>query len=247
MFSTRNIKLTLEYDGTNYGGWQRQKNTIAIQQVLEAAINNITKEKIEVVGCSRTDAGVHARGYVANFYTASLLRDDRFIGAINSQLPEDIVVLNAEEVDEAFHSRYNSIGKTYSYTILNRMQPSAIQRNYAYYYRYKLDINAMKIGAQYLIGKHDFSAFKNTGSSVKTSVRTITELDIYKENDIIKIYASADGFLYNMVRIIVGTLRDVGIGKINPEEVKSILISKERVKAGKSVPPQGLCLEKVYY
>jgi tRNA pseudouridine38-40 synthase len=247
VFATRNIKILLEYDGTNYAGWQRQKNINTIQEVLETAIEKITCKTTVVNGCSRTDTGVHAKGFVGNFYTESRLPINRIADAINSQLPQDIVVLSAEDVDMDFHARYFAVGKTYSYTILNRIFPSAINRNYTYHFRQKLDTDSMAEAAAELIGTHDFYAFKNAGSSAKTSVRTITELKVVKSGDIIKIYATADGFLYNMVRIIVGTLIKVGVGKIKSNEIQEILLSKDRTRAGKCVPPQGLCLEEVYY
>lgn len=243
----RNIKLTLEYDGTNYLGWQRQKVGITLQETLEEAIKLLTKEEIEVTGSSRTDAGVHAKGFVANFKTSSKIPSEKFREAINHKLPDDIVILKSEEVEEEFHSRYNAIGKTYSYSILNREVPSAIDRNYLYHVKRKLDLESMKEACQYFIGTHDFSAFKTSGSSVKTTVRTITELYIEENSDIIKIYVTGDGFLYNMVRIIVGTLIMVGSNKIKPLEIKDIIASKEREKAGICVPARGLVLEKVYY
>jgi tRNA pseudouridine38-40 synthase len=247
VFITKNIKVIIEYDGTNYAGWQKQKNAVTIQEVLEKAIGKITGEQIEVTGCSRTDAGVHARGFVGNFFTESRVPVSRFADAINSQLPRDIVVLQSEEVSLDFHSRYNSRGKTYSYTILNRFHPAAIGRGYMYHFRQQVDMDKMKEAASKLVGTHDFSAFKNAGSSVKTSVRTITALIVERQGDSIKIYASADGFLYNMVRIIVGTLVEVGIGKIQPYEIADIILSKDRTRSGRCVPPDGLCLEEVYY
>ena len=243
----RNIKLTLEYDGTNYLGWQKQKVGITIQGTLEEAIKVLTKEEVEVTGSSRTDAGVHAKGFVANFKTNSNIPSEKFREAINHKLPEDIVILKSEEVEEEFHARYNAMGKTYSYSILNRDVPSAIDRNYLYHVKRRLDVESMKEACQYFIGTHDFSAFKTSGSSVKTTVRTIKELYIEDNDDIIKIYVTGDGFLYNMVRIIVGTLIMVGSNKIKPLEIKNIIASKEREKAGICVPASGLVLEKVYY
>jgi tRNA pseudouridine38-40 synthase len=243
----RNIKLTIEYDGTNYAGWQRQPLAITIQGEIERAIEKITGEETEIIGASRTDAGVHAKGYIANFHTNSKISIEKFTGAINSKLPLDIVILHSVDVPIDFHSRYNSIGKRYSYSILNRREAVAIGRNYMYHHKWVLDTKAMKEAAEHFIGTHDFSAYKNLGSSAKTSVRTITELNIIKDEDLIKIYIAADGFLYNMVRIIVGSLIRVGEGKIKPNEIKSIIESKQRSKAGKSVPPGGLCLEEVFY
>lgn len=243
----RNIKLIIEYDGTNYCGWQRQNNVMTIQEKIESAIEEITGEKTQITGSSRTDAGVHARGYTGNFYTESKISVEKFTGAINSKLPRDIVILNSAEVPYEFHSRYNSTGKMYSYTIINRREAVAIGRNYIYHHKWTLDVDAMKQGALYFMGTHDFSAFKNLGSSVKTSVRTISRLDIVKEKELIEIYIAADGFLYNMVRIIVGALIRVGEGKIKPREIKDIIESKQRSKAGKSAPANGLCLEEVFY
>lgn len=243
----RNIKIVIEYDGTNYAGWQRQKNIMTIQEKVETAIEAITCEKTQITGASRTDAGVHAKGYVGNFYTNSKISVEKFTGAINSKLPLDIVVLHSFEMPCEFHSRYNSTGKLYSYTILNRYESVAVGRNYLYHHKRILDIDAMKQAAEYFMGTHDFSAFKNLGSSVKTSVRTIFRLDIIKNEDVIKVYIAADGFLYNMVRIIVGALIRVGEAKIKPYEIESIINSKERARAGKSAPPGGLCLEEVFY
>lgn len=243
----RNIKLILEYDGTNYAGWQRQYNADTIQEKIEKAILITTKEKSEVIGSSRTDAGVHAKGFVCNFKTSSKIPESKFKEALNTKLPNDIVILDSREVPINFHSRYDSKGKTYSYTILNRDTPIAIGQNYIYHLKRKLNIDDMIKGANFLIGRNDFSAFKNAGSSVKTSVRTITNIDIVNKGDFVVFTVSADGFLYNMVRIIVGTLIDVGIGKYKPEYIKTILDSKNRANAGKSAPASGLCLEIVYY
>ncbi|MBX4263795.1 tRNA pseudouridine(38-40) synthase TruA [Clostridium estertheticum] len=243
----RNIKIIIEYDGTNYSGWQRQNNVMTIQEKIESAIEELTGEKTQITGSSRTDAGVHAKGYTGNFYTNSKIVIEKFTGAINSKLPRDIVILDSFEVPYEFHSRYNSIGKMYSYTIINRRQAVAVGRNYIYHHKHILDVEAMQIGAQYFMGTHDFSAFKNLGSSAKTSVRTISRLDIVKNEELIKIYIAADGFLYNMVRIIVGALIRVGEGKLKPSEIKDIIESKQRSKAGKSVPANGLCLEEVFY
>ncbi|MPQ33677.1 tRNA pseudouridine(38-40) synthase TruA [Clostridium estertheticum] len=243
----RNIKIIIEYDGTNYSGWQRQNNVMTIQEKIESAIEELTGEKTQITGSSRTDAGVHANGYTGNFYTNSKIVIEKFTGAINSKLPRDIVILQSFEVPYEFHSRYNSMGKMYSYTIINRRQAVAVGRDYIYHHKQILDVEAMQIGAQYFMGTHDFSAFKNLGSSAKTSVRTISRLDIVKNEEIIKIYIAADGFLYNMVRIIVGALIRVGEGKIKPSEIKDIIESKQRSKAGKSVPANGLCLEEVFY
>ena len=242
----RNIKLTIEYDGTSYGGWQKQKNNRTIQQCIEEAIKLLTGEEVELIGSSRTDAGVHAKGMVANFITNSKIPADKFREAINTKLPDDIGIIKSEEVDKNFHSRYDSKGKTYCYTLVNRYEKVCLGRSYVYQVRDELNYNLMKDAAKYFLGKHDFKAFKTNGSSVKTSVRTISGLELELKGDVLKIFISADGFLYNMVRIIVGTLIEVGKGKIKPEDIESIIRNGDRSKAGPCVPPNGLVLEKVF-
>ena len=243
----RNIKLTIEYDGTRYYGWQRQPIGNTIQQEVEKAISKVIKEYVEVIGSSRTDSGVHAKGYVANFKTNVKMPAEKFRDAINCKLPRDIVIIKSEEVDLDFHARYSSKGKTYCYTILNREYPYAIDKDYVYYYRWKLNVEEMKKACKYFLGTHDFKAFQTPGGSVKTSIRTISDLHIETNVDKIKIYISADGFLYNMVRIIVGTLILVGSNKIKEDFVKNIIESGVRQNAGKCAPANGLCLEKVFY
>ena len=243
----RNIKLTIEYDGTRYYGWQRQPIGNTIQQELEKAISKVIKKYVEVIGSSRTDSGVHAKGYVANFKTNVKMPAEKFRDARNCTLPRDIVIIKSEEVDLDFHARYSSKGKTYCYTILNREYPCAINKDYVYYYRWKLNVEEMKKACKYFLGTHDFKAFQTPGGSVKTSIRTISDLHIETNVDKIKIYISADGFLYNMVRIIVGTLILVGSNKIKEDFVKNIIESGVRQNAGKCAPANGLCLEKVFY
>ncbi|MBV4416831.1 tRNA pseudouridine(38-40) synthase TruA [Clostridium tyrobutyricum] len=243
----KNIKLVIEYDGTNYSGWQRQKNAMTIQEKLEMAIQKSTGKYCNTIGCSRTDSGVHARQFTCNFLTDSKIPSSKFKMVLNSQLPEDIVVLKSEEVDINFHSRYNTIGKEYSYTIIIGNNRPAIGRNYIYYFQRRLNIDNMKTACKFFIGKHDFSAFKSNGSSAKTSVRTIKKFTVSKQENLIKFIVTGDGFLYNMVRIMVGTLLEVGVGRFSPEYVLDILRSKDRSKAGKPAPGRGLCLEKVFY
>lgn len=243
----RNIKLLIEYDGTNYAGWQRQSNAVAIQQKVEEAIENVTGKFSEAIGSSRTDSGVHAKGFVCNFTTESKIPGQNFKKVLNSCLPEDIIVLESEEVEINFHARYNSTGKRYVYTVLTGTQRAAIGRNYVHYFYRQLNIEKMRIASKYFLGTHDFSAFKNLGSGVKTSVRTIKELNIVEDGNLIKFIITGDGFLYNMVRIIVGTLLEVGVGRFETEYIVNILESKDRSKAGKSAPASGLCLEEVFY
>jgi tRNA pseudouridine38-40 synthase len=243
----KNIKLTVEYDGTSYSGWQRQKNALTIQQVLEDALFKFTNEKIDIFGASRTDSGVHAKGYVCNFLLNTKIPGERFRDILNNLLPDDIVILKAEEVPLDFHARYNCKGKRYIYTIINAKQRIAIGRQYSYLYKRELNVELMRKAAGYFIGTHDFEAFRSIGSNVKTSVRTVSELKIDQEGNFIRIIISADGFLYNMVRIITGTLIDVGVGRIKPEDIKDIIESKNRKRAGKCVPGKGLCLDEVFY
>ena len=243
----RNVKLTIEYDGTNYCGWQKQNNEKTIQEEIEKAIYKAVGEVVEVIGSSRTDAGVHARGMVANFKTNATIPFDKFKYAINDKLPDDIAIIESEEVSEDFHARYDSKGKTYCYSIINRQQKPAIGRNYVYHFKWDLDIEKMREACKHFIGKHDFKAFRSLGSSVKTTERTIEELYIESEGEKINIFITADGFLYNMVRIIVGTLLKVGRGKIPVEDIEKIILLGDRKKAGPCVPAQGLILEKVFY
>lgn len=249
----KNIKLILEYDGTNYIGWQKQnyetidKDMHSVQWIVDNALNDILNEKVETIGCSRTDTRVHAKGYVLNFHTNTTIPGEKIKYALNNRLPCDIVAISSEEVREDFHSRYSALGKIYEYRILNREIPTAIERNYVYQFVKPLNEDLMNDACKYLIGKHDFSAFKNIGSSVKTSTRIIYELIVQREGDYLTIQISGDGFLYNMVRTIVGTLIRVGRGKIKPEEIVDILESKDRRRAGMTVPPQGLTLIQVNF
>lgn len=243
----RNIKLLIEYEGTKYHGWQSQINALAIQDVIRNALKKLTDEDVNLTGSSRTDVGVHAFGQVANFLTESSIPADKFSHALNAVLPGDIVIKGSEEVDKDFHSRYNSKGKKYRYLIHNSIYPSALLRNRAFHVKYDLDADLMDKASKYFIGEHDFSAFKSTGSSVKSSERTITEATVSKSEDIIEFEIAGNGFLYNMVRIITGTLIDVGVGKIAPDDITAIIDSKDRKQAGKTAPAHGLYLVEVYY
>lgn len=243
----RNIKLTLEFDGTRYAGWQRQINGIAVEQRVREAIKKLTGEKPDLIGCSRTDAGVHARRYVCSFKTESSIPAERMKFALNNILAEDIVVLESEEAYGEFHARFSAKGKRYTYMICNREMPAAIGRNYVYYYKRPLNTDRMEAAAPYLIGKHDFSSFKNSNSGVHSSVRTIYDLAVSRDGNIITISVTGDGFLYNMVRIIAGTLIEIGLGDISPDEMKTILEAKDRSMAGRTAPASGLCLEEVFY
>ncbi len=241
-----NIKLVVEYDGTNYAGWQQQKNGITVHEMLRKAIERVVNEDVTLHGSGRTDAGTHAAGQVANFKTNSNIPIYNLVQAINSYLPKDIVVKSAKSVPEKFHSRYSAKSKTYRYTILNSNIRDAIGRDYCLHYSTYLDIEKMRKASKALMGKHDFSTFKSK-SDVISSVRTIMKLDIKKRGRFLIFTIEADGFLYKMVRSIVGTLLEVGKGKMTIAEFKKIVKSGARAKAGNTVAANGLCLLKVKY
>ncbi len=228
-------------------GWQKQPSKLNIQGEIERAIEIITGEQVDLTASGRTDAGVHAIAQVANFKTNSTLPIEKFAIAINSKLKKSIIIQKAEEVEERFHSRYNCKQKTYRYIINNTEQGSAIYRNLEYYVPVKLNVGEMKKAIRYFEGEHDFKGFKASGTSNKSSVRTIYKTDIIEDGERIKIELTGNGFLYNMVRIISGTLVDVGLGKIKPEEISKIIESKDRTKAGKTLPPYALYLVEVQY
>lgn len=243
----RNIKLIIEYDGKKFNGWQKQPNKPNIQGEIENAIKEITGETVELYASGRTDAGVHGLGQVANFKIESNIELSKIPIAINSKLKKSIVIKSAEEVDEKFHARYNAKGKKYRYIINNSQVGSAIYRDLEYHMPVKLDFEKMEKALKYFEGEHDFKAFKSSGTSSKNSVRTIYKAQLIKENERIIIELTGSGFLYNMVRIIAGTIVDVGLGKIKPEDITAIIESKDRTKAGKTLPPHGLYLVEVYY
>ena len=243
----RNIKLTIEYDGKDFNGWQKQPTKLNIQGEIERAIELITGEQVDLTASGRTDAGVHALAQVANFKTNSNLPVEKFAVAINSKLKKSIRIQKAEEVEERFHARYNCRQKTYRYIINNTEEGSAIYRNLEYFVPVKLNVEKMKQAIKYFEGEHDFKGFKASGTSSKSSVRTIYKTNIEEKDGRIVIELTGNGFLYNMVRIISGTLVDVGLGKIKPEEITEIINSKDRTRAGKTLPPYGLYLVKVEY
>jgi tRNA pseudouridine38-40 synthase len=243
----RNIKLIIEYDGKSFNGWQKQPTKLNIQGEIERAIGEITGEEIKLIGSGRTDAGVNALGQTANFKTNSNIPIEKIPLALNSKLKKSIVIVSAEEVDDSFHSRYNVKSKTYRYTINNSQNGSAIYRDMEYHFPIKLDVKKMKEAAKLFEGEHDFKGFKASGTSSKSSVRTIYKADVKQDGDRIYIELTGNGFLYNMVRIISGTLLDVGLGKIDVNDIPQIIDSKDRKRAGKTLPAHGLCLVKVEY
>jgi len=243
----RNIKLIIEYMGKSFNGWQKQPDKLNIQGEIEQAILEITGEQVNLIASGRTDAGVHSLGQTANFKIENNIPIEKIAVAINSKLKKSIVIRSAEEVDERFHSRYNVISKKYRYIINNSQFGSAVYRDLEYNFPIKLNVEKMKEAAKYFEGEHDFAAFKASGTSSKSSVRTIFKAEVIEEGERIKIELTGNGFLYNMVRIISGTLLDVGLEKIEPKDVVEIIESKDRKKAGKTLPPQGLYLVEVNY
>lgn len=243
----RNIKLTIEYDGKDFNGWQKQPNKLNIQGTIENAIKQITGEEVELNASGRTDAGVHAYAQVANFKTNSNLPIEKFPLAINSKLKKSIIIKSAEEVDERFHSRLTCKRKTYRYVINNSYTGTSIYRNLECHIPTKLNVEDMQKAAMHFEGEHDFKAFKASGTSSKSSVRTIYKSNVYSQNEKIYIELTGNGFLYNMVRIIAGTLVDVGLGKIKIDDIPEIINEGKREKAGKTLPAHGLYLLNVEY
>lgn len=242
----RNIKITMQYDGSKYCGWQKQPDSLGIQGTIEQAIYEITKENVKIIGSGRTDAGVHALGQVANFKINSLIPVQKIPNALNAKLPKDISIVKSEEVDEEFHSRYNAKGKRYRYLIYNSEYRSPLYKNISYHVKYDIDFEKMCEEAKELIGTHDFYGFMSSGSSVKDTVRTIYDVSLKKQEDLIIFEVEGNGFLYNMVRIIVGTLVDIGRGRIK-EGMCEVINAKSRTKCGHTAPAHGLFLKKVDY
>ena len=243
-----NFKITIEYDGSAYHGWQRQAAERTIQGEIENALKTMTGNSVTVTGSGRTDAGVHALNQAANFRCATSLTPEAFLKGLNSLLPEDIVITSCKVVSEKFHARYDVKSKVYDYRILNRLLPAAVSRQYAWHVRKKLDLVAMQEALRFAIGSHDFKAFEGTGSPRASTDRCILNADFLKtDNDYVILKIEGDGFLKFMVRNIVGTLVDVGLGKITPDDFKQILISKDRNLAGITAPAHGLFLMEVKY
>lgn len=246
----RNIKLTVAYDGTNYHGFQEQRGTglSTVQESLENILSSLADCRVQVIGAGRTDAGVHARGQVVNFDAQNWpIPVERIPLAMNGHLPGDIVVSAAEEVADDFHARFSAVAKTYQYIVWNGRISSPFHRLYSYFLPVPLDVEAMSNASTHLLGRHDFKCFQAAGSTVKNTVRRLWQADVIGEGSLVKFIFTGNGFLYNMVRIMVGTLVQVGLGKTKPEMVKEVLESRDRVKAGPTMPPQGLFLEQVKY
>ncbi len=262
LHTTRRILLRVAYDGTNYHGWQVQPNAKTIEGELNRVLTQLTGEKIQVTGASRTDAGVHALGNVAVFDTASKIPAEKFSYALNQRLPEDIVIQSSLQVADDFHPRHCDCCKTYEYDILNRTFPLPAYRNTAYFLYGDLDLDAMRRACQAFPGEHDFASFCAAGAQVQTTVRTIYSLEVLEQplavnergvssqrspERLLTIRVRGNGFLYNMVRIIAGTLVEVGRGHIRPEEVEGIIAACDRAKAGPTAPARGLRLVEIKY
>jgi tRNA pseudouridine38-40 synthase len=243
----KRIKCIVSYDGTNYHGFAKQKNACTVQQILEEAFFTILRHPVQVVGAGRTDTGVHAKGQCCIVDTDKEIALRRLLKGVNSQLPKDIVIREMEEVPDDFHPQYLAKRKTYRYQILNGETPDPFWYKYAYFYPYFLDGDKMQEAATYLVGEHDFKAFCSAGSTVTSTVRTIYSIEFKKVEDRIQIDVCGNGFLYNMVRIIVGTLIEVGRGKIKPESIKEMLSTGKRELAGPTAPPQGLMMLNIEY
>ena len=243
----KRVKLVVAYDGTNYCGWQVQINGITVEEVLNKTLSELCHEDIKVIGASRTDSGVHALGNVAVFDTESGIPGEKFSFALNQRLPEDIRIQESCQVADDFHPRYCDTIKTYEYKILNRRFDMPTERLYSTFVYYPLDVDKMKRAAAVLVGEHDFKSFCNVHTQVEDTVRTIYDLEVEKEEELITIRVRGNGFLYNMVRILAGTLIGVGRGAIAPEQIPAILEAKDRQAAGMTVPPQGLRLVKIDY
>jgi tRNA pseudouridine38-40 synthase len=244
----RNIRLTLEYDGTSYCGWQRQKNGLSVQQVIEESIGRITGENVRVIGSGRTDSGVHALCQIANFHTNSSLKERSLLLGINSVLPGDIVIRRLEEADPDFHACFSAKSKVYLYQICNRPVRPVIERRYSWFLWESLSVETMRDCADLFLGRHDFSSFCSTHSDSADRLRTILSLKLEKDSrQMIRIFIEADGFLRYMVRTIVGVLADVGLGKCTKEEVVEMMEAKDRRTARLTAPPHGLFLLKVKY
>lgn len=241
----RNIKLLIEYDGTNYVGWQRQENGKSVQGEIESALQRVLQKEVSVIGAGRTDAGVHARGQVASVRAETKLEPSEIGGALNALLPEDIVIHNVEEVPAEFHARYSAKERRYSYLIAR--DPTALQRQYSWYLKYNLDVDLMKRAAESIIGTHDFESFCKANSDVDHYRCTVATAVWKEESTLLQFTISADRFLHGMVRALVGTMVDVGRGYTSLDEFLKILEKKDRKEAGMAAPARGLVLEEVVY
>jgi len=238
----KRVMLTVAYDGTDYCGWQIQPNAVTIEGVLNRELSRLTGEEIKVIGASRTDAGVHAEGAVCVFDTESRIPPEKFSYALNQSLPADIRIRESEEVEPDFHPRKCDCRKTYEYRIWHDEFPMPTNQRYTYWVYTKLDVDRMRKAASYLVGQHDFASFCSTHTQTENTVRTIYRLSVLENGKEVTISVCGNGFLYNMVRIIAGTLIEIGQGKKEPESVKAMLLARDRASSGPTAPAHGLCL-----
>lgn len=243
----RNLLLTISYDGSNYHGWQIQNNAITVQEVFQKAVEKVFCKKLDIKGCSRTDSGVHANMYCLSLKTDMNISNESVIRALNTYLPKDIAVNCCEEMDDEFHARYNVKTKEYIYKLYNGKIRNPFLEKYAFQYRYPIDAEYLNKEAKAFVGTFDYSGFCSAHSGVEDTVRTVKDFQVWREDDMVYFKVEADGFLYNMVRIMVGTLLFVSEGKIKEGELKDVILSKNRKRAGKTAPAQGLYLNKVNY
>jgi tRNA pseudouridine38-40 synthase len=243
----RTLRLVLEYDGTDFSGWQIQRGKRTVQAEMGKAVQRVTGERVAVHASGRTDAGVHAEGQVAHVVTRTRLSCRRLLHALNANLPDDISVTSVEDASPGFHAQFDATGKTYRYRILNRAAPSALRRRRTYLIRQPLDVDRMREAASLLVGEHDFRSFCTEAAGRTSTVRRIHRLDVRREGDEVVVEVDGSGFLYNMVRSIVGTLLGVGLKRWTPADVGAILAARDRRQAGINIPPQGLCLVEVRY
>lgn len=243
----RNLLLTIQYDGSNYHGWQVQKNALTVQEVFQNAVEKVFHSRLDVKGCSRTDTGVHANMYCLTLETDMNISDEGVILALNSNLPNDISVIACKQVNDDFHPRYSCNSKEYIYKLYNGKIRNPFYSKYALHYRYNIDVDYLNKECKAFIGTYDYSGFCSAKSDVEDTVRTVKGFDVWREGDMVCFRVEADGFLYNMVRIMVGTLLFVSEGKIKEGELIEVIKSKDRKRAGKTAPPQGLYLNKINY
>lgn len=243
----RNLLMTIQYDGSAYHGWQVQSNALTVQEVFQNAVEKVFRSRLDIKGCSRTDSGVHANMYCVSLKTDMNIDCLGALRAMNTALPPDIAVIDCREVPSDFHPRYSCKSKEYVYKIYNGSIRNPFLQKYAFHYRYALDAELMDREAQAFLGKHDFSGFCSARSDIEDTVRFVKNVSVKREGDMVLFTVEADGFLYNMVRIMVGTLLFVNEGKIKPGELKDVIDSKDRSRAGKTAPPQGLYLNRVNY
>lgn len=243
----KRVMLIVAYDGTNYHGWQMQPNAVTIEQILNEKLSELFKEDIQVIGASRTDAGVHAEGNVAVFDTNTSIPGEKISYALNHLLPEDIVIQESFEVEPDFHPRKCDSIKTYQYRILNRNFNLPVKGRNAYHFYRKLDLDKMREAAAYFVGKHDFKNFCSSHTQAKSTIRIIYSFDIEEEDEEIVLTVSGNGFLYNMVRMLTGTLLDVGTGRMSPDKIPELLAAKERVHSPNTAPARGLTLLDIEY